>query len=60
MKFAAKSMEEAHNLIRSIDPKSRFMYSKLANPEIEEISTEDNNKNEKNSNIIDEKSEALV
>ena len=60
MKFAAKSMEEAHNLIRSIDPKSRFMYSKLANPVIEEISTEDTNKNEKNSNIIDEKSEALV
>ena len=53
-------MEEAHNLIRSVDPKSRFMYSKLANPEIEEISTEDTKKNEKNSNIIDEKSEALV
>ena len=60
MKFASKSMEEAHNLIRSVDPKSRFMYSKLANPEIEEISTEDTKKNEENSNIIDEKSEALV
>ena len=60
MKFAAKSMDEAHNLIRNIDPKSRFMYSKLADPEIEEVPTENTKKNEENSNIIDEKSEALV
>ena len=60
MKFAAKSMDEAHNLIRNIDPKSRFMFSKLAQPEKEEVSTENTKKNEENSNIIDEKSEALV
>ena len=60
MKLAAKSMDEAHNLIRNIDPKSRFMYSKLAEPEIEEVSPENAKKNEENSNIIDEKSEALV
>ena len=60
MKFAAKSMDEAHNLIRNIDPKSRFMYSKLADPEIEESPTESTKKNEENSNIVDEKSEALV
>ena len=60
MKLAAKSMDEAHNLIRNIDPKSRFMYSKLAEPEIEEVSPENAKKNEGNSNIIDEKSEALV
>ena len=60
MKFAAKSMDEAHNLIRNIDPKSRFMFSKLAEPEKEEVSSENTKKNEENSNIIDEKSEALV
>ena len=60
MKFAAKSIDEAHNLIRNIDPKSRFKYSKLADPEVEEVPTENAKKNEENSNIIDEKSEALV
>ena len=60
MKLAAKSMDEAHNLIRNIDPKSRFMYSKLAEPEIDEISPKNAKKNEDNSNIVDEKSEALV
>ena len=60
LKFAAKSIDEAHNLIRNIDPKSRFMYSKLADPIIEEVPNEDTKKNEENSNIIDEKSEALV
>ena len=44
MKFAAKSMDEAHNLIRNIDPKSRFMFSKLADPEKEEVSTENTKK----------------
>ena len=60
MKFAAKSMDEAHNQIRNLDPKSRFMFSKLAEPEKEEVSPENTKKNEENSNIIDEKSEALV
>ena len=60
LKLAAKSIDEAHNLIRNIDPKSRFMYSKLADPIIEEVPNEDTKKNEENSNIIDEKSEALV
>tara|TARA_B100000035_G_scaffold256605_1_gene226533 strand:- start:74 stop:871 length:798 start_codon:yes stop_codon:yes gene_type:complete len=60
LKLAAKSMDEAHNLIRNIDPKSRFMFSKLAEPEIDEISPKNAKKNEDNSNIVDEKSEALV
>ena len=60
LKFAAKSIDDAQNLIRNIDPKSRFMYSKLADPIIEEVPNEDTKKNEENSNIIDEKSEALV
>ena len=60
MKFAAKSIDEAQGLIRNIDPKSRFMYTKLGDPQIDEDSTENTKKNEEKSNIIDEKSEALV
>ncbi len=60
MKFAAKSIDEAQGLIRNIDPKSRFMYTKLDDPQIDEDSTENTKKNEEKSNIIDEKSEALV
>ena len=47
LKFAAKSIDEAHNLIRNIDPKSRFMYSKLADPIIEEVPNEDTKKMKK-------------
>ena len=36
------------------------MFSKIAQPEKEEVSSENTKKNEENSNIIDEKSEALV
>ena len=60
LKFACKTIDEAHNLIRNIDPKSRFMYSRLSDPVIDEISSENTKKNEENSNIVDEKSEALV
>tara|TARA_B100001559_G_scaffold309583_1_gene303972 strand:- start:489 stop:1286 length:798 start_codon:yes stop_codon:yes gene_type:complete len=60
MKFASKTIDEAHNLIRNIDPKSRFMYSRLSDPVIDETSSENTKKNEENSNIVDEKSEALV
>ena len=38
LKFACKTIDEAHNLIRNIDPKSRFMYSRLSDPVIDEIS----------------------
>jgi len=36
------------------------MYSRLSDPVIDEISSENTKKNEENSNIVDEKSEALV
>jgi uncharacterized membrane protein (DUF485 family) len=55
LKLACKSMEEAQKTIRSIDPKSKFLFSKLENPKIEE-----DKKNEENQNIVDEKKEALV
>ena len=32
LKFAAKSIDEAHKTIRSLDPKSKFLFSKLEQP----------------------------
>ena len=55
LKLACKSMEEAQKTIRSIDPKSKFLFSKLENPKIEE-----DKEKEENQNIVDEKKEALV
>ena len=56
LKFAPKSIDEAHKTVRSIDPKSKFLFSKLEEPQLE-----DENKDEKkNENIVDEKQEALV
>ncbi len=55
LKFSAKSIDEAHKIVRSLDPKSKFLFSKLEEPE-----NEDTNENKKNENIVDEKQEALV
>ena len=55
LKFAAKSIDEAHKTIRSLDPKSKFLFSKLEQP-----INEDEDKEKKNENIVDEKQEALV
>ena len=32
LKFATKSIDEAHKTIRSLDPKSKFLFSKLEQP----------------------------
>ena len=55
LKFSAKSIDEAHKIVRSLDPKSKFLFSKLEEPKNEE-----ENENKKNENIVDEKQEALV
>ena len=55
LKLACKSMEDAQKTIRFIDPKSKFLFSKLENPKIEE-----DKENKKNQNIVDENKEALV
>jgi uncharacterized membrane protein (DUF485 family) len=60
LKLAAKSMDDAHKIIRDLDPKSRFLYSKLDDPEPVDEEAKTNNENKNNSNIIDEKKEALV
>ena len=60
MQLAAKSFDHAHQVIRKIDPKSKFKYSKLPDPKFEEIDNNDSQKKDNTENIIDEKKEALV
>ena len=63
LSIAAKSIDHAHKIIREIDPKSKFQYSKLPHPKLEEVEEVKDEKNQNNSdseNIIDEKKEALV
>ncbi len=42
LKFSAKSIDEAHKIVRSLDPKSKFLFSKLEEPK-----NEDENENKK-------------
>ena len=60
--IAANSIDHAQRIIRKLDAKSRFKYTKLENPNIEEITEKDNKKSDENNeeNIVDEKKEALV
>jgi len=60
LKIAAKTIDEAQEIIRKIDPKSRFKHSKLGDPVIEDEKKESDQESKKNSNILDEKKEALV
>ncbi len=60
LSIAAKSVDHAHKIIREIDPKSKFQYSKLPHPQLEEVKDEKNQNNSDSENIIDEKKEALV
>ena len=62
-KIAARSIDDAQQIIRNLDPKSRFLHSKLEDPKVEEESNDkksDKQEIDKNSNIVDEKKEALV
>ncbi len=63
-KLAAKSMDEAQRVIRKFDPKSKFKFSRLPKPLIEEVedkkeSNGDENKNKKE-NIVDENQTVIV
>ena len=60
MKLATKSMDEAHKIIRNLDPKSRFMYSRLEDPVIEDEPKKEIKTKEENQNIVSENKEALV
>ena len=61
----SKSIDEAQKTIRKLDPKSRFKFSKLPKPLVEEVEKdkkEDNlNKNNGNKeNIVDENQTVIV
>ena len=68
LKIAANSMDQANETIRNLDPKSKFRYSKLLPPNIEEIDENTKKNKDKNpqenkdnqTNIVDENKEALV
>ena len=56
MNISSKTIDHAQRIIREIDPKSRFQYSKLPDPVSEDIGQE----SEKKQDIVDENKEALV
>ena len=64
IKILSKSIDEAQKTIRKLDPKSKFQFSKLPKPLIEEVEKdkkEDNVNNDKNKeNIVDENQTVIV
>ena len=64
MKLLSKSMDDAQKTIRKLDPKSKFKFTKLPKPLIEEVEKENETKAENNNsnkeNIVDEKQTVIV
>ena len=62
MKLVASSMDEAQKIVRQLDPKSKFKFTKLPNPLIEEVDEKKDNKDNKENkeNIVDEKETVIV
>ena len=60
IKLVAKSMDDAQRIVRQLDPKSKFKFSKLPNPLVEEIETKNENKKENKENIVDENQTVVV
>ena len=52
-------MDEAQKIVRQLDPKSKFKFTKLPNPLIEEVD-EKKDKKENKENIVDEKETVIV
>ena len=63
-KLLAKSIDEAQIIIRKLDPKSKFKFSKLPKPMIEEVEGKkdepEEQKNKNKENIVDEKQTVIV
>ena len=57
-------MDDAHKTIRKLDPKSKFKFTKLPKPLIEEVEKETEKKskqdNDDKENIVDEKQTVIV
>ena len=62
MKLVASSMDEAQKIVRQLDPKSKFKFTKLPNPLIEEVDEKKDKKENKENkeNIVDEKETVIV
>ena len=64
IKLLSRSIDEAQKTIRKLDPKSKFKFSKLPKPLMEEVeknekdNTDGNNTNKEN--IVDEKETVIV
>ena len=55
MKIASKSVDEAQKIVRKIDPKSRFMFTRLPPPLIEEVEEQKKSEETSKKDIIDGK-----
>ena len=57
-------MDDAHKTIRKLDPKSKFKFTKLPKPLIEEVEKETEKKSKQDDdnkeNIVDEKQTVIV
>ena len=55
LKIAARSIHDAQKVIRKLDPKSRFMYTKLPPPLVEEVDEQKKDEEISEKGIIDDK-----
>ena len=62
IKLVARSIDDAQKIVRKLDPKSKFKFSKLPQPLVEEVEKdkdkEDKSKNKEN--IVDENQTVVV
>ena len=55
LKIAARNIHDAQKVIRALDPKARFMYTKLPPPLVEEVDEQKKDEEISEKGIIDEK-----
>jgi len=58
VKLVSRSLDDAQKVVRKLDPKSKFKFSKLPKPLVEEVEKNDENKNKEN--IVDENQTVVV
>ncbi len=60
IKLVSKSMDEAQKTIRKLDPKSKFKFTRLPQPLVEEVEEKENKKSKDKENIVDENQTVIV
>ena len=55
LKIAAKNIHDAQKVVRALDPKARFMYTKLPPPLVEEVDEQKKDEEISKEGIIGEK-----